>query len=370
MYNERSPRKFQVVDEPEKIKHLIQSYAIDKVFFVSGDDTHTPAKVIQFKEPNIIMLETTQAVSGMISIYTVLKKYIEFIATVKKDMGSNCHALSVESCRIATQSRAVERYVADQSKVFVNNIRASRNVINASLFNVPTSVKVHFKQYAHNLSHLADEVILDVFDKTKEKLEIVRKSGKIYYIADTQNEYSYDPEDIDKYVDYGRYSDTDTQELIREYRKQKIVSEMIVPIHYTGHDGIPIPLGYIQLSSKRDRIPIEKAEELRAIASELVQKMRDSNTVVINERQTIENISREGMRLRISNEELKRLLPDQSGMTFDVIFKMTQPMTISTEIIYTGHSDGDLILGLKIVGHSTKSGDFNRYYQMLESLAM
>lgn len=368
VFNEKTPRKFQVIEEPGKLAGLIQKYFIQKPYFVAGDVLRQVVTAGRLEEGNRVVLNSKVKLTGVEKIYTVLSKYIDFICSVEKEIMPDQYLVQVESCRVALETRKDSRFPADSSKVFISNIRASRNTINASLFNIPTSVKVHFKQYQHELAPHFDEVVVDVYDKSSEKHDLVRRSGKVFYVADTRIPSSFSSA-RDDFIDYAGQSTQEVSELMREYRTHKVVSEMIIPVIYKTLEEQDIPLGYIQLISKKEPIPEEKAAGMIGVTHEMVKKMRDSNMIVIKERQEVENISHEGLRLRITHEELKKLLPMQDGVTFDLIFKMTQPITLSTEIVYSGIYDDDLILGLKVIGHSSKTGDFSRYYSLVDSMA-
>lgn len=364
LLSEREPRKFQTLTDTLKIRQLVEKYFIQRPYFLKGYNG-VFIKGEQITPDGRVVVDTKANINDEIIAYNVLKKYIELKGTVDQHLSPEKYLLDIHTVNIAVEERKSPRFNVDFGSVYVTNFRASRNAINASLFNIPTSVKVHLKQYQQILSGMADEVVVDVFDKSLEKLDLVRKTGKILYIRDTSNEGSYEMDDDERFINYSRSTFLEIPQVIRDYKMHKVVSELIVPVVYTGHDGVDIPLGYIQLTSKTKLIGKEKAEELLKVAQEIVQKMRDSNTVLINDRQKIENLSVEGMAIRLSNEELKKLVPEQSGLTFDVVFKMTQPITLSTEIVYTGFDERDIIIGLRIVGYSTKSGDSSRYSQMV-----
>ena len=365
---EVTKRKMQAIDDASKISYMIEKFLLNKPYFIKADVERKIVKAVSFTKPDIVQVQSEEPLSSLVILYNVFDKYVEFHTTVEQDMGDSTYTLRIHACNLATEKRKHDRYTVDRRAVTVNNIRVSRNAINASLFNIPTSVKVHFKQYQQILSGHADEVFVDAFDRSSDKFELVRKSKKILYLSDTQDEYCYDPHDEEKYVNYAKGMESDIHKIVLDYKAHKITSEMIVPIIYTGHDGIPIPLGFIQLRSKDGPIPEEKSAELQEIGAEMVRKMRDSNTVVIPDKQFVDNVSYGGLRLHVDNEELIRLLPEQSGITFDIVFKMTQAMTVFTETVYTIKVDDALMIGLKIVGHSTKSGDFDRYYAILDSM--
>lgn len=369
LLREREARKVQSITDATKKSAMIEKYFLNRPYFLKDDNSGNFVTGIQFSENGRVIVDTKAKLQNEITMYNLFKKYIEFRGTVEENSSPERYSVNIHTVNIAVDERKFARYPVDINIVNVSNFRASRNVINASLFNIPTSVKVHLKQYQQLLLKNADEVVVDVFDKSKEKLELVRKTGKILYVRDTSDENSYGSENPDVFLNYARSVDTEVIDIIRDYKSHKIVSEMIAPVIYTGHDGIPIPLGYIQLISKTKPIDINQSEELLKTGAEIVQKMRDSNTVMINQRQKIENISMEGMSIRIQHEELKKLLPEQNGITFDVIFKMTQPITVSAEVVYMGKDMDDLLAGVKIIGFSAKSADSNRYHSMVQALA-
>lgn len=368
LLKEKEHRKFQTISDPEKKMHLVKTYFLNKPYFVKNADNENFITGIEVSENERVIVDTKVQLAGEVVMYNMFNKYIEFRATVEENISPERYRVNIHTIHIATDDRKSKRHNVEMSAVSAGNFRVSRNAINASLFNIPTSVKVHLKQYQQILTPHADEVVVDVFDKSKEKLEMVRRSGKILYIKNTSEEQSFRSSDPEKFIDYAKSTDQEIPAIMRDYKSKKIVSELIVPVIYTGHDGIPIPLGYIQFLSKSGLIAEGKAGELCELGKEIVQKMRDANTLMVNERQKIENISNEGICLRITHPELRKFLPEQNGMTFDVIFKMTQPITLFTEVIYMGIDNEDLMVGLKIVGFSTKSSDSNRFNSLVNLL--
>jgi hypothetical protein len=81
-----------------------------------------------------------------------------------------------------------------------------------------------------------------------------------------------------------------------EYKREKVVSEIIVPVTYITHDMTSIPLGYIHMQSKTQsqKYTEDKVLELQQLAFEMVDRIRDSNTVIMTHRETVLNLSRGG----------------------------------------------------------------------------
>lgn len=368
-YKERRFRKLQPVIETDTINHMIKNYMVGKTFFIKNSFPAILVKVIQFDPKKGITVESDLELTEQVIIYKVFNKYMEASCTVENTAEPNRYLLSVKAFNIALSTREYERFAVTQKEVTINNIRSARNTINASLFNIPTSVKVHFSQYEQKLRHLADEVAIKVFDKSDDKLELIRKSGKALWLKDTQEVMSYMPEMTEAFIDYREHLATEIGTVMDEYRRAKIKSEVFVPIIYIGHDGNSISLGYIHLRSKSKLFDIDFVLEVKALAFEMIDRIRESNTVLINKRQEVANISRGGLQLKITDGELKKTLVHQKGISLDVIFKLQQPITVRTEIIYTADMPtGDLVIGVQITGSSSRGGELERFAKSIANL--
>lgn len=368
---ERYPRKYQTISDPKKIEHMLNTYMLKKKFFIKGNFEPVSATFEKIISPDKAIIYCTSELDTSVTLYRVYKKYMDAVCVVEDSLAENRYRIHITQLRIASAERSSERVLAPAGGVVINNIRAARNVIRASLFNVPTSVKVHFIEYEKRLKGMADEVNVSVFNNPDDKLDLVKKSGKILWIENTQDLLSYMPMDGEGFINYRDHLNTEIGAVMKSYRHQKIVSEMIVPVVYIGHDGIPISLGYIQLISKSDVLDMAKAMELKALTFEMVDRIRDSNTMMINKRQEVTNMSKDGLQIKIVDDELKQFLTHQKGFSFDVVFKLQQPMTVFTEIIYSGTNyQNDLIMGVRIVGWSSRKGEVERYIQNVEALGM
>jgi len=370
VFKERAERRYQVIEDQTKMPGMLRQYAAGKTYYIKGFYEKIEVKVLDFKEPNFLIIDSLRDLDGAMTLYHTFNKQLEIVGAVSDKLVGSQYKFAVSNVRIAGNDRKSPRYAMSSDLVVVNNIRAARNTINASLFNVPTSVKIHLEKFQQRLKDFADEVKVKIFEKDDEKTELVRKTMKILMVHDTQDLLSYMPEDTDGFVDYREHLNTEIGTVMEDYRKKKIVSEMIVPIIYLGHDGASIPLGYIQLISHEKKLGIDTALELKMLAFEMVDQMRDSNTMLINKRQSIADISRGGMRLVVTDAELKKFLVHQKGFSFDVIFKLQQPITVFTQICYTGYTpQNDLAIGVSIKGFSSRKGESDRYHQHIDGLA-
>lgn len=368
-FKERAERKFQVVDDPAKILGMLKQYAAGKAFFIKGFYEKIEVKVLEARDECMLVVDSLRDLEGAITLYHTFNKQMELQGEVVDKLVNTQYKIKIIQIRIAANERRSPRHKMSSDVVVINNIRAARNTINASLFNVPTSVKIHLEKFQQRLKDFADEVKVQIFSKDNEKTELVRKTNKILMLTDTQDILSYMPEDTNGFIDYREHLNTEIGAVMEDYKKKKIQSELIVPIIYLGHDGASIPLGYIQLISHQKPLGMDTALELKMLAFEMVDQMRDSNTMLINKRQSVSDISRGGMRLIIADPELKKFLTHQKGFSFDVIFKLQQPITVFSEIIYTATTpENDLAIGVTLKGFSSRKGEADRYHQYIDNL--
>lgn len=354
-YKERKKRSLQEVASPKKVQEMIPKYLVNKEFYVKHSAEIYPVQIITFDDPDVIFVKSEYPFSDSAVFYRMFNKYMDVSCIVEEKTDDITYRLSVKQINIATDDRKHERKNVNPGNVLINNIRIAKNVINASLFNIPTSVKVHFGQNEQKLSHLADIVRVKVFDKKDDKLEVVRKTGKSLWIPNTKEVSSYFSNDEDEYINYHNVIKTDIQRVIDQYQMDGIVSEVIVPILYVGHDGQSIPLGYIQLLSKSKEFTLDTILELKALGFEIVDTIRNANTTLMNIKQEVLNVSPHGLKIQVTDEDLKEYVLHQKGFGFDIVFKMQAPITVFSEIIYT-YTDlsNNLIVGLEIGGYSTR----------------
>ena len=371
-YKERRSRRFRQILELDKKDYFIRRYALNQEYFLKHSYTYKIAKILEYKGEARLIIKIDENLVDHAVLYKVFKKYVEMSCTVVKRIEYNRYEIEVKAIKLASVERKCPRKaILDKNSVNVSNIRIGRNIINTSLFHIPTVVKVHFHSYEDRLREMrmADEVYIQIFDRRDDKLEHVRKTSKSLYIRDTQDKASYTPKNPEQFLDCRRVLNESVENLMNSYRKSLIVSEAIVPIIYKDYSGNNIPLGYFHLITKTKNIEMDTITQLKDMAIEIVQRIQDSNTIFIDKKEDINNISEMGIQLKIENDETKKHLMNQHGFSFDVIFKIQQPITIFAEIVYTAEiPDGPLIVGVEIYGRSSRKNDMKRYKDLLRNL--
>ncbi len=147
VFKERVERKFQVIEDPAKLPNMLRQYAAGKTYLIKGFYEKIEVKILDFKEPNFLIVDSLREIEGDITLYHTFNKQLEIVGVVTDKLINTQYKISVGHIRIAANERKSQRFAMSSDLVVVNNIRAARNTINASLFNVPTSVKIHRKNF-------------------------------------------------------------------------------------------------------------------------------------------------------------------------------------------------------------------------------
>ncbi|MDH5719386.1 MAG: DUF1577 domain-containing protein [Spirochaetia bacterium] len=368
-FHERLQRKFQIINDTDGLKKMAGNYLSGNTFFIKGLYNPIVLTVREVKDPLEIEIKTEYELKESAIFYRMNGKYMLINAAIKERHDRENYTAELREIKVSLEDRKDQRIPIERNKVHVSNIRATKQVISSLLFNVPTSIKVYFKQYENVLSDKADDIHVEVFDKKTEKFELVRKSGKMLYISDTTDEYSYMSDDHEKFIDYRNEMESDINKVIHEYKSKKIVSELIVPINYVGHDGKKMSIGYIQLVNKKNPISIEMADEIKEIANSMIDKVREANAVYVHTNQIVRNISKRGLQLLITDAALKKNLIQQKGFSFDIIFGVQKPISVFSEIAYFGTNPAnDVIIGVKITGFAEGEKESKRYLEFIDAL--
>ena len=372
IFQERKERPYKSITEEGQLQHLIKNYLLGNTFFVKGEWRSIPVQIQNFQPPLTLKIRTVYPLNegDILLIYKMFQKYMDASLEIVRQIGKDLFLADVREVRIALNEREHPRFELKEGEAHINNLRLSKNEIKASLFNIPTSVKVYFHQYENQIKGYADHVKIHVFGKEGDLLHLVKKHRKILLIPNIEKMEEYRPSNKEEFLDLQDFSFLELPKLKRELKEKKIHALMYVPILYVRHDGMEIPLGYFELISYSEDFPEELAMEMKQIAKELVEKIQGANTVLITKKQPILNVSHKGFRIRITDEELKKQILRQSGFICDIVFRLQQPITMFLEIIYTAESpDGDLILGCRIAGISTRKGESKLFHTIVEEIA-
>lgn len=369
----KAKRQLESIPEPEKIQQILTKFLNNQTMFVRGYDPPYAVKIAGFDENNTISMDMGQfepEPGQRLIVFRILGRYMHLECEAIQPTGQGAlWTVQVHQAAIARSERGAPRMPVNEGEVYITNIRASKHAIDATLFNIPTSVKVNFGAFEQELKSKHDFVEILTFGKRGTIFDKMRKENLPLLVRDTREPESYEPPAED-YLDYKEWAEDNLRTVIEDYRRKKIISEAAVPVIYITHDLQSIPLGYIRVMSRTRRYDFDDVTELREKAFQLVDRIRDSNTVFIQEKQQLINISRGGLKAVVDNEELKQYLQRQSGFTFDVVFKMQAPITLYGMIrsAYMQKDTQDLIIALQISGNSSREGEMKRFLDNISKM--
>ncbi|MEM7183596.1 MAG: DUF1577 domain-containing protein [Spirochaetota bacterium] len=371
---DRQKRDMDLITEKEKKILILSKYlnkqslrvkGMDKVLVKLKEFSRDGSRIIVEGTPNLNLV-----VGDHISLSKLLARYVQLDCEVVKLRPFQHFELKIDELHIAKKERSHKRIKPPEGHVWITNIRTSRASLDTSELNtIPTYVKINFSDYENKLKSTFDFIKIDVFHPgLDEKFYIVRKTGKTLYIENTQKDECYESFD-DDFVDYQEELLGDVNRAKFEYKNKKIVSEVIMPVIYLNPYNEASPIGYVHIQSQTYPITHDKVMEAKILTFEMIDRIRESNTLINRKRFPIIDMSEGGVRILIDDQELIDQLPHQLGFTFDIYYKLQSPMTMYGLIRYVAKDPkGKLILGLNISGSSNTSADRERYLNNLESM--
>ncbi|AAN49184.1 conserved hypothetical protein [Leptospira interrogans serovar Lai str. 56601] len=365
---QRKKREKETISDPTKKFHIISKFLVQTdIIAQTSNSLKQIVKILQVSKDATKILVQTQTPNALplnshVTLAKLLAKYVELSCEVIDEKPNNQFILSVSEISIASKERSLNRIVPPEGTVWITNIRTSKTTIDANLFNIPTSVKVNFADYETKLKSKYDFLKVDVFGTIGDKFDLVKKTRKILYISNTQKEQSYAAYNQEDFIDYAAElgDEEDVHKRIIEYANQKIKSELIVPVIYLSHEEQAIPIGFVHAQNRSREIDILEVMEIKTLTFEMVDRIRESNTILVKERFPIVNISTGGLKVKINHPDLNQDFIKRAGFTFDIFFKMQAPLTAFGVIrSVTKDTEGNLYVGLSIEGNSYRPGERN-----------
>ncbi len=368
-------RDLDVINSPEQRKHIIEKHLLKQSLSVRGDvdkETVTIQKYVDNGEKIVVELSGDKKLpeDEEIILYRILAKYVQLECSFLKNLNSKLVELSVNKISIAKSNRAFPRYPVAEDAAHVTNINSSKTVIDASLFNIPTLVKVSFEDYKTKLKPDQLGLIeIDVFKSDQdEKFELVKRSKKYIHIENTSLEGSYKSKDENQ-IDIEDQINEEIDSMMRKYKDEKIISEIIYPIVYINHSRQSIPLGYIWVRNKEKPLGKDTIEKLTELSKEMVARIKESNTVMTTEKFPIIDISNNGICVKITDPHLIQTLPKHTGFVFDIYIRMQGYFKVFGAIRWISYDEvGNLILGMELVAKSSFPGEREKFHRNVELL--
>jgi Protein of unknown function (DUF1577) len=379
---DRSKKNLEIIDrkiretvdikEPHKRVVILAKHLSKTEMQIKDADTHVKLlehnadglKIIIEKLDHGFVLKRGQS----IVLTKLLGRYVQLDCTVLGEKPGYLYLLQINKFLVSSKERKNDRIHPSPEQVWVTNIRTSGVSIEPNMHTIPTYMRINFTDYENRLKKQFDYIKIDIFKHDlDERFQVVRESGKTLFVANTQDRRSYTTLAEDDFINLEDEYHTEINQLVNMYKTKKIVSEIIMPVIYVNNQNIATPFGYVHIQSRSKPIDQDQVMEIKILTFEMIDRIRESNFILNTGKYRILDLSRDGLKIKITDRELKQNLPHVSSFNCDVFFKMQSAINILCEIRYIGkNQEDDMILGLLITGF--REGDKEKFYRSFEVL--
>lgn len=366
---DRKKRDMILITDTNKKNLIISKYLNKKEMQIKKLKTEAVLIKDYNEAGNQLLVRSSNLISfkegEQVSFFKVLGRYVQLDCTVLQEKSNQDYLLKIENLHLARKDREDYRIVPPDDAVWVTNVRTSRVNLNTAFETVPTVVKINFSDYENKLRSKFEYIKIDIFRKgDEEKFDLVKKSSKILFLHDTQDIDSYIALD-DDYLNYGEELGESLQKAMNDYKDKRIVSDVVIPVIYYSPESITAAvIGYVNIQSKTEKITMEQVLEAKVLTFEMIDRIRESNTIVKYNDFPVLNISYGGLRILITDKELTEHLPHHMSFSFDIVFKNLAPMSMNAHVKYFSvDSLKNLIVGVQLYGLSHKPRDRKKYME-------
>lgn len=369
---ERKAREYINIEDKDEISALIEKKLAAKNKFLKNPLDKIQVSIREYQPDNTLDLITDpefEPSGKSVSIYSLLDSYIEISLEIVEKIDAGMFHCKISDVKKAIQGRKNLRFKLTGDQAVATNFRISRQALDIGLFTIPTGIKVLLDQFQSSNSNMSDIVKVDIFRNDDNiLLKGMKKTRKAVLITDTSDAAGYAPAG-DGFLDCRAVFGEGLGKVIKNNIDKGYKSILVTPILYIDEAENVIPFGYIQLVSKSSPLTFETAEKLKKDAEKLVARIRDANTAFLPVRQEIMDISRGGARLRISDNELKKLISKTPAFTFDLVFKLDAPITMYAETCSSFTDEkGGLIIGVDFQGNSSRKNEMKRFNSYIDPM--
>ncbi len=368
---QRKDRSFDDLnlESKDEIFGFIKTFLYDRPLLIKSAPEMGEVKINEFLDDGSIMVVTDPNFlpDKNFSLYGLLDKYIEIDLNIEETRGPGYFKCGIEKLKKAENIRKEIRFKTSPENVTATNFKISKQTIDVSGYNIPTSIKVLLDQFESQNSRLSDIVKVDILKSDDPILKHIKKTGETLFIEDISNPDSYKALTED-FIDMYKLMGDELNIYIKKNIEKGYKSIIITPVIYLTDSEHSNPFAYIQLISKSEHYVIDKVLEVKDLIFKLIDRIRDANTVLIQVHQEIIDISRNGAKLKITDANLKKYINKVKGFVFDIVFKLQAPITIYGEIKSIYNDNDEVFVGVDFAGNSSRVDEMKRFYDMIDPM--
>lgn len=182
-----------------------------------------------------------------------------------------------------------------------------------------------------------------------EEVQLLKEHKKPIYVTNTSLMESFDSHEI---FDPKESFEEDfiLEDKIAEYKRTKVDSFLMYPIFIRMNDLHFF--AYLTISLEKSMVPLEVLEKYKEVEATFQERIMDSNTYVLDIKQSVLNVSKGGVCIEIRNREIIKALKVKPTMTLDINFKMQAPLRMAVELKHMTEIKDYFVIGSQIIGLS------------------
>ncbi len=370
--SQRKARNFEAFQSADDVFAVLKSQFSNRKLYIKYSVDKFEVTINEYNADKTVMLVTdpTFEKEDSITVYGLSDKYIEIDFSLIEMIGPGYFKCKIKSARRAVGGRRDLRFKLNPDDAVATNFKISKQKIDVTTYNIPTSIKVLLDQFKNTNSKLGDIVNVDVFPMEEQNslLKLIKKSSKTLFVSNTADPESYkalNDDFIDLYELYGNK----LNDYIKKNIEKGYKSIVIVPIIYVNEEEKSIPFAYIQVVSKSTTFTLDKVLDLKVMSFKLIDRIRDANTELISIHQQIIDVSRGGAKIKFTDKRLKEYVQKSKGFVYDLVFKLQAPITLFGDVKATYKDDnGDVYVGVDFEGNSSRKNEMKRFYAILKPM--
>jgi len=344
------PRETSEVTDHKKIAYVIKEYLAGKLIQVKGEEPDILFGIVKLGEDGragIKWRKQPALTSGSFEGFITYKRHMVLHCSFVE---GETEQIIIEKISIAKQKREHSRVGVDTHEVYGHHFYISKNRIDLNKLTSSVSNRVIFAEFEKQLQTGYPQAKIMDMDLTNDSIEkkILKKYQKGIFVPDIKDIVS--PES-DRFVDIASVMNEEIEKEIREMKNRGICSWMVRPLCYTNITGETFPVGYMVVKTQSSNpLSVEDYNELAEIEEKIIEKIKDANTILLNKREKVINLSMGGALLEVEDKEFQEYLLNRTDLTFDLLFKYQAGLRFHARIKHIASDQNKIRVGLDFHG--------------------
>ena len=286
-------------------------------------------------------------------LYATLKRHLEIEFAKVSEPESGAIVLRPVAGRIGRANRAYPRVENVEAVVSAGHFQVSKNEVVIDNTRAQVANQVIFNEFERRLNAEFPGLKIHDFASRNRPPEtrFLNKITQSILVEDTGNPESYasrGPEFFDyraALVEAGTFD-----EVRRRYTEDHCTAILIMPLAIETPDGA-VPIAFMHCQARGDfRLDLAAHRRWTELSNDIIQRIGDANLLTVKERQGVINVSEGGVALRIDHPDLRKYVPAQRWVTFDLVFRLQAPMRFQGRVVHVEDHGTHLRVGVDIEG--------------------